>query len=62
MYGADEGACIDLWRTCADAWMDKGNGIVRATPDNQAMPRTLREQETLWLFALSGWTFRIKNH
>jgi len=62
LYGTDEGVCIDLWRTCCDAWMDRGNGVTRLRPDSSAMPRLLRTQTTLWLFALSGWTAHIKNY
>ena len=62
MYGKDDATCIDLWRVCCEAWMDRGNGVTRIRPDSTAMPRLLRTQETQWLFALSGWTFYIKNY
>lgn len=62
MYGTDDETCIDLWRVCCDAWMDRGDGVTRCKPDSTAMPRLLRMQDTQWLFALSGWTFHIKNY
>jgi hypothetical protein len=60
-YAASEELSTDTWRASMDAWHDQKDGTVSAQLD--VLPQFLREPSTRgWLFTLTFWTFRVKNH
>lgn len=59
-YALTDEACIDLWRVCADEWLNRKHGTVTVQQDT--LPQLLREPSTGWLFSLTFWTFWVKNH